>query len=127
MKLIVFSIRDTAARGYLEPFYAQTPAVGFRRWAENVGHKDCMFHKHPDDYTLWEIGTFDQDTGQHDNYKEGPINHGTARLLLNELEREQELRDREPEEPPAPKATQTIIPKTQFPNRRQAHNEGTAQ
>lgn len=60
----IFSVYDMAAKRYLEPFFAPTMEFairGFREACETPGHQ---FSKFPEDYTLYQLGEFDPETGQ---------------------------------------------------------------
>lgn len=100
MKQPEFIIRDNKAAQYFEPWVAQTVAVGLRRWMENCMNENCMFHKHPGDFTLHERGQYNSETGLSEPYKDGFIDHGTARQMIDATNRAIEAEERETE--PAP-------------------------
>lgn len=61
MKLIICSVRDRAADVFGQPFY--TPALGqairsFSDEVNRVDEKSTLFN-HPEDFDLYELGTFD--------------------------------------------------------------------
>lgn len=63
METLVFTVYDTAAGAYLEPFFA--PSVGFatRSFREAVNREGHQFNKFPDDFVLFQIGRFDSTSG----------------------------------------------------------------
>lgn len=63
MNLEIFSIKDMAADAYQSPFVVQTTEVALRSFREAVQNPESPFHKHPQDYALYHIGTFDQKRG----------------------------------------------------------------
>lgn len=63
MLLSVFSVFDSKAQAYLQPFHAQNGAVASRMVADAVQAPDHMFSKHAADYTLFQIATFDDESG----------------------------------------------------------------
>lgn len=77
MKIIAFSIHDSKAAAFIQPFFCPTVAVGIRSYQQAANDPDTMFARFPGDYTLFEIGTFDQETGTLEQL-EHPINHGLA-------------------------------------------------
>lgn len=65
MKQLMFAVFDQAAGLYLQPFFAQTVEVALRRFRQTVNavHEDNPIANFPEDYTLFHIGEFDQETG----------------------------------------------------------------
>jgi len=63
-KMIVkmFTVYDSKAELYLPPFYNQTTGQAVRAFGDTCNQKDHPFNKHPEDYTLFELGTFDDNT-----------------------------------------------------------------
>lgn len=61
--LHIFSVFDSAAGAFLDPFHAQTTEVAMRMMREICNRPDHQFSKYPEDYTLFEIGSFDPQTG----------------------------------------------------------------
>ena len=58
-----FSIFDSKASAYLPPFYMQTKAEAIRAIGDCVDDKEHRFAKHPEDYTLFYLGEFDDNKG----------------------------------------------------------------
>jgi len=63
MKMLVFCLRDSAAECYLEPRYARTRAEIIRSLAEAVKSADSDLGRHSEHFSLFEIGSWDSDTG----------------------------------------------------------------
>ncbi len=62
MKSKMFVIYDSKAEAYLQPWFLTTEGQAKRAMADCVNDKDHNFGRHPEDYTLFEIGEFnDQD------------------------------------------------------------------
>jgi len=60
MKHVVLSIRDMVADLFQPPFYQPNKGAGLRAFADAVNHAgDNMLYKHPDDYALYYLGTYD--------------------------------------------------------------------
>lgn len=66
MKLKVFSIYDSKAGFYMEPFYSSSKLAALRSFSDLANKSDSFIAKHPEDYTLFELGEFDCDTGRFD-------------------------------------------------------------
>ena len=60
----VFSVFDSAANAYMQPFFMDTVPLALRAFTAAVNDEDHAFHRHAADYTLFEIGTFDQSSGE---------------------------------------------------------------
>lgn len=58
-----FSVYDSAARMYLEPFACRTKEEAIRRFRLSVNSEGSGMARFPDDYTLFYIGGFDQESG----------------------------------------------------------------
>jgi len=59
----VYTIKDEVSTGYNPPFCATTNAEAFRTFLNLARDKSNMIGLHPGDYTLWCIGTFNEQTG----------------------------------------------------------------
>lgn len=58
MNLKFFSIRDSKVDAFMRPFIAQTTKEAMRIFEDSVNRPDSGFFKHPDDYSLFELGDF---------------------------------------------------------------------
>lgn len=58
----VFTIYDCKAEMYLPPFYFKTAGQATRAFEESCNDPQHQFHKHPEDYTLFELGTYDDNS-----------------------------------------------------------------
>lgn len=61
--LYIFSVYDSAAGYYKEPFTVSNKGVALREFADACNSAESYLSKHPGDYTLFLIGTFDESTG----------------------------------------------------------------
>lgn len=59
-----FSVFDTAASRFLEPFFAPTVEFAIRSFREAVNSSGHQFNKFPEDYTLFHVGAFDAEKGE---------------------------------------------------------------
>ncbi len=64
MILKMFTVYDSKAELYLPPFYNKTTGQAVRAYDDTCNQKDHPFYKHPEDYTLFEIGTYDENTAE---------------------------------------------------------------
>ncbi len=77
MKIRIFSVYDSKAEAYLEPFYSMTVGLATRSFETAVNEEGHQFAKYAGDYTLMELGSFDQGTAGFEIHKQ-PINLGLA-------------------------------------------------
>lgn len=63
MQLGMYSIYDKKAEAFTQPFFQATRGLAIRAFTDACNMQDNQFAKHPEDYTLFLIGTFDDETG----------------------------------------------------------------
>ena len=59
----IFSVLDTKAQAYMNPVSCATAGVALRTFEDSVNDPSSPFHKHPEDYILFQVGSFDETTG----------------------------------------------------------------
>lgn len=74
----IFSIYDTKAKAYLPPFILPEEAMAVRTFGDCVNRDDHQFHAHPEDYSLFCLGIFDD--------KIGEIVHNAPEIVATGLE-----------------------------------------
>lgn len=62
MKSKFFTVYDSKTEVYLQPFLMQTKGAAIRAFADTVNDQSSQFAKHPEDFTLFEIGEYDDST-----------------------------------------------------------------
>jgi len=73
----IFTVYDSKAEAYLQPFFMPNRGQAIRAFQDTVNDPKTQFHKHPSDFSLFEIGTYDDLSGaitMHD----AKVNLGTA-------------------------------------------------
>lgn len=73
----MFSVYDSKVGTYLRPFTMLTKGEATRAWSDLVNDEKTQFAKHPEDYTLFELGEWDDEKGIVINHP-APISLGTA-------------------------------------------------
>lgn len=65
MKHVVVSVRDRAADTFGRPFFVSAVGAAIRSFADEVNRadKDNPLFNHPEDFDLYEVGSFDDDSG----------------------------------------------------------------
>ena len=67
MKLNIYSIYDTASGLYSRPFFTQSDGEASRSFGDLVTDKTHPVGMHPEDYTLFRLGVFDDVKGSFHN------------------------------------------------------------
>jgi len=62
----IFSIYDSKIEAYLPPFFMQTKAASIRAITDTMQDQQHPFSKHPEDYTLFFLGTYDDNNSKFD-------------------------------------------------------------
>ena len=63
MNLKVFSIYDAKAGAFNQPFFMHTFGQAERAFRDEVDSPTSLISKHPEDFTLFDLGVFDDSTG----------------------------------------------------------------
>ncbi len=63
MKLNIYSIFDQASGLYSRPFFTQSDPEAMRSFTDIATDADHPIGKHPEDYSLYRLGTFDDNKG----------------------------------------------------------------
>lgn len=82
MKCYVYSVRD-ARTGFLTPTVEVSDQVARRNFEHAIASGPSLFTSHPEDYSLWCIGSFDTDTGELSPVTPGVLLQATD--VLNRL------------------------------------------
>lgn len=64
MKTSVYSVFDAKAAVYGVPFFMPKDGMAVRAFTDLANDSNTMCGKHPEDFTLFKIGEFDDATGQ---------------------------------------------------------------
>ena len=66
MKMVMVSIKDTAADAFGRPAFVASEGVAVRQFQDEVNRNsdDNQLYKHPDDFHLYYLGLFDDATGK---------------------------------------------------------------
>lgn len=61
----VLCVYDSKAEAYLRPFFARSTGEALRSFGDEVnsGNKDSAVCHHPEDFVLYELGTWDEARG----------------------------------------------------------------
>jgi len=62
-KLVLVAVRDRQLNAFGQIFVYQSRGQAIRAFGDEVNRKDNELNKHPEDYEMYEIGTFNTDDG----------------------------------------------------------------
>lgn len=79
MQHSIFTVYDDKAKAYLPPFFMHRAAMAIRTFTDACNDESHQFGKNPADYTLFEIGVYDDETATIKN-------HNSLKNLANGLE-----------------------------------------
>jgi len=86
----LFSVLDTAASRYMEIFSGPTIEFAIRSFKEACMKKDHQFAKFPEDYSLFHLGTFDEELGIIEAFAPRKIANATSFIHGRQLDIEEE-------------------------------------
>lgn len=63
MKINAYAVKDIKADRFNYPFFTMTHAEAMRAFGSNVQRKESLFNKHPEDFQLFYVGSFEDALG----------------------------------------------------------------
>jgi len=65
MKLNICTVKDRAAEAYGRPMFVPSTGVALRSFSDEINRNsaDNQLYNHPDDFDLYDLGIFDDNTG----------------------------------------------------------------
>lgn len=81
MKHNVFAVYDTKANAYLPPFYLPTVGMAVRVFSDCVNSDSHQFGQHPEDYTLFHLGIWDDATSHFEKLDSKRALHNGLELV----------------------------------------------
>lgn len=83
MILNKYTIYDTALEAYHQDYTLETDLIAIREFTQMV-NSETKIAQNPEDYSLWRIGTFDNQTGQLTPEEPNCIAKAHERVILTE-------------------------------------------
>ncbi len=87
MKQKIFTVLDSKAMAYLPPFFLPNEAVAKRIFGDMVTDITHQFGKHPEDFSMYYLGEFDDQSSIISEAKNAPVLVSTG--LMTKAERDQ--------------------------------------
>lgn len=63
-KILIFAIFDKKAAAYMAPFYFPQKGQALRAFEDSVNDPQSGFFKHPEDYSLFQLGEYNDTSGE---------------------------------------------------------------
>lgn len=60
----LYTVYDSKVEAYMKPFFLRNKGEALRSWIEICNDPQSQMFKYPSDFTLFEIGEFDENTGK---------------------------------------------------------------
>ncbi len=76
MQQLMFAIYDDKAKAYLPPFFLPTKEMAQRTFSDCINDSQHAFGLHPEDYTLFHLGGFDNLTAETITTKPHTLGNG---------------------------------------------------
>lgn len=64
MKHRLYAVYDSKGGSYTIPFFDHAEGRALRTFKDCCNDPEHQFGKHPEDYTLFDVGQYDDDTGE---------------------------------------------------------------
>lgn len=61
--MMLFVVKDSKAGIFTRPFFLPSIGAACRFVSDLVVDRESPLHAHPSDYSLWELGSFEEQTG----------------------------------------------------------------
>lgn len=59
----IYAIFDEAIESYGQPIFTRTAGQALRSFSDEVKNPESPFNKHPEDYSIYYMGEFNEQTG----------------------------------------------------------------
>ncbi len=73
---LLFTVHDVKAETFMPPFFVPSKGLAIRAFEDCINSEDHHFGKHPADYTLFFLGSFDTDTAEFDLMDKTSVGNG---------------------------------------------------
>lgn len=77
----IFSVFDSKTASYCAPFFLKARGEAIRSFADTAQGKDTLISTHPEDFTLFELGEYDDSCAKFTLY-DTPLSLGVAIELI---------------------------------------------
>lgn len=82
MKLKLLSVFDSKSKSWSVPIMLNMTESSIRVWSDVINDPKSKYAQHPEDYTLFEMGTYDLASGSFDIFS-APVSIGVGSQFIN--------------------------------------------
>ena len=82
----IFTVYDVAAEAYLPPFMLHQQGMAIREFQNMCNDQQHRFGANPEDYILFELGTFDDETAEYETHEPLSVANGIEMLRISTRE-----------------------------------------
>jgi hypothetical protein len=68
VKVMIYSVYDSKAEAFMLPQFYQTKGIAIRAFVEAVNTEGTPFNKYPADFTMFELGSFEDNECKFEVY-----------------------------------------------------------
>lgn len=83
MNHLLFTIYDEKAQVFIAPFFVPTIGLATRAFSDCVNSPDHQFAKHPQDYSLFQIASFDDGDASISTFDKKSLGNGVEYIDPN--------------------------------------------
>lgn len=91
MKLNAYTIFDVASGTYMRPFFSQADGQAMRGFKDIACDAEHEVGRHPEDYTLFRIGSFNDNTGKMEGDQIEKLMTGLEAIAQDRNPKQQDL------------------------------------
>lgn len=83
MRYAIFTVYDKAAGAFLPPMFMRSKGEAIRSFQDAVNASDHQFHRHAEDYVLYHLGYWQDDTSAFVSEEHAPVRVVTGLEVLS--------------------------------------------
>ncbi len=95
----MFVIYDSKANAYLQPWFLTQQGMAQRAFSDCVNDADHNFGRHPEDYTLFTIGEFDDATAKIEWKSPESMGNGIQYVITKKTDKQIDFIQQQMEQP----------------------------
>lgn len=76
----VFGVYDQKVNAFMQPFTMESEGQALRAFSDHVNNPESIWCRHPKDFTLYCLGTFDESSGEFVNERSFVVEASTVKI-----------------------------------------------
>lgn len=82
MEHVIVAVRDSKSELFSAPMFFRSKGEAVRAFGDEVNNPGGVFYKHPEDYCMYHLGTYDDTAGLLQPLALGPVSLALAASLF---------------------------------------------